>query len=256
LFHTSDEAILAANELAKSYGDKLHIQLAERQRDLEVAESHYGTSPLKAMDKLGCLGDHLVIINGNALTEEEYALAKKHGCQFVLCPVSCMAKGDDVPNFPALVQHELPFTIGSDSASMNQGYSFLNELKWLNFAWRNKQGHFEQWQNCRLCSKIWSLGTEQAMMVLGQVPRSLAPGQFANFILMDISGPAFRPRWNFDREAFTSQLIFGSGRHADVQHLIVRGRTIVKNGSLVSVDLDPHYRHLDQWCNAYMQTLD
>jgi len=253
--HSSDEAILAAAELAKEFDCPWHIQLAEREKDLSVAKSHYGTTPLRALEKMGVLSDKLVIINGTLLDEEEIQMAARHNCQFVITPVASLAKGDGIPKSRDLIKNNLEFSIGSDSSCMNQGESFASELKWWNYINRGLEQAIGVLGGNHSGDSIWDLGTIKALKALGQKGGPLMPGARANFMMVDISGPTFRPRWAYNSDLFMTQLIHGWGARTPVQHLVIKGKTVVRNGFVTHPRFQEAFFTLDQWSDAFLKSM-
>jgi len=253
--HTSDEAIIMAGELSKEYDCPLHIQLAERKGDLEEAKRHYGTTPLRALEKMGVLNDRLVIINGTLLDEEEIDLAAENGCRFILTPAAALAKGDGIPNAVPLVEKGVDFSIGSDSSCMNQGDSFASELRWLSYINRGEEGNLCFLGGCKNCDSLWDLGTSKSLESLGLEGGPLMPGAMANFLMIDISGPTFRPTWSFKPDLFLSQVIHGWGARTPVQNLILRGKTVVRNGYVTHPRFQSAFFNLDGWSAAFLKSM-
>ena len=253
--HSSDEAILAASALSKEFDCPWHIQLAEREKDIEEAKQHYGTSPLRVLQKMGVLSERLVIINGTLLDGEEIILAGDHGCKFVITPAASLAKGDGIPITRELLERQIDFSIGSDSSCMNQGDSFASELRWLSYINRAQDGNLNFFGECKNCDNIWDLGTSKALESLGLSGGPLMPGGMANFLMIDISGPTFRPRWSYNPELFLSQVVHGWGSRTPVQHLVIRGQTIVRNGYVTHPRFQNAFFILDQWSDAFLKSM-
>jgi 5-methylthioadenosine/S-adenosylhomocysteine deaminase len=253
--HSSDEAILAASALAKEFDCPWHIQLAERQSDLEIAQTYYGTTPLRVLHKMGVIDSHLVIINGSLLDEEEIQLAMDHQCRFVLTPAAALAKGDQPPNLQNLIDRDMVFSLGTDSSCQNQGDSFPSELRWLSYLNRNQEGNLCILKDCHICHNVWELGTTQALHALGDEGGPLMPGSMANFLMIDISGPTFRPRWNFDPELFLSQVVQGWGGRIPVKHLVIRGKTVVRSGYVTHFRFESAFKKLDDWSGIFLDNV-
>ncbi|PIE03564.1 MAG: hypothetical protein CSA81_01470 [Acidobacteria bacterium] len=253
--HSSDEAIVTANELSKEFNCPLHVQLAERKADLEEARLHYGTTPLRALEKMGVLSNRLVIVNGTLLDGEEIQTAVDNGCRFILTPAASLAKGDILPNAITLMKKEASFSLGSDSSCMNHGDSFPSELRWLSYINREEEDNLCFVNGAKNCDSMWDLGTSKALDALGLQGGPLMPGAKANFLMIDISGPTFRPRWSFKPDIFLSQIIYGWGARTPVQHLVLRGQTVVRNGYVTHPRFQDAFYNLDQWSDAFLKSM-
>lgn len=255
LVHTSPEAIMAAHELAKTHGLPLHIRLAEREEELTEAQTQFGTTPLRALEKMDLLGPDLVVIHGNRLDSEEFAMMKRRGVNAVVCPSASLAKGDELNQVYDLLEHQIPFALGSDSECMNNSFSPPDEIKWAEFSQRSQQGALNILNRQANINTLWDLVSSVPARILGNDDGILMPGSSADFVIVDIDGPTFRPRWNFATEAFLNQLIFGWGPQVRMTHLVVRGRIAAHQGRVVDGKLADSYRKIDQWSHAFMRSL-
>ena len=254
LQHTSPEAIIAAAELAKKYDTRWHIQLAEREGELETSQLHYGTTPLRALDKMGVLDSRMVVINGTLLDEEELVLMREHDISIILCPSSSLSIGDDFPNTWSVLQEEIPFAVASDILGMNNNYSVADEIRWLEFSQRSLQKNMNILCSQAEIESLLELGTWLPAQMLGVNSAQLMPGSHADFMLISVSHPCARPPFNYNKH-FMNQLIFGWGSQVSVTHLMVQGKLVVRNGFLKH-DLSASYRRLEQWSEAFLRTME
>ncbi len=254
LDHASPEAIIAAAELAEAHNSKWHIQLAERPSDLESSQIQYGTTPLRALDKMGVLNKRMVVINGTLLDDEELALMKKNGVSAVLCPSANLAKSDEFPNTLGFLREQIPFAIGSDGLCINNDFSVPDEIKWLEFSQRSLQKTMNVLSSQAPVDSLWDLGTSLPAGLLGIPSVELMPGIEADFMLLALSQPYAKPHYHHSDRHFMNQVLFGWNAQARVTHLMIRGRMVVKNGHLEQ-DLLPSYQKLEQWSEAFLRTM-
>src|SRR5262249_50045330 len=64
LHGASEEMIRAGADAARRVGTRWHIHLAEEKYQVAEAQARYGTTPLRAIEKMGLLGDDLVAVHG------------------------------------------------------------------------------------------------------------------------------------------------------------------------------------------------
>lgn len=256
LEHTSAESIIAAGELSKKYDVPLHVQLADRQEELAIAERHYGTTPLRALDLMELVDERLVVINGTLLDDGEMQLLKDRGGSMVVCPSASLAKGEDAPNVYALLRHGIPFSIGSDSACTSNAFSPLDDLKLIEYLQRSQQDSFNILNRQSVVANLWELVTTEPARFSGCNSGALMPGAPADFMMVNLNGPSFRPRWNFQTEVFMNQLVFGWGPQVQIQGLVVNGVKIVNNGQLTQANLQASYDLIEQWSEAFLRSVD
>lgn len=255
LEHTSPDAIIAAAKLAEKYDTTWHVQLAERDDELGLSKVNYGTSPLRALEKMEVLSERMVVVNGTVLDDGELQLLADHGVNVIVCPSAAMAKGDTFPNISGLLDKDIPFTVGSDSVIMNNGYNVAEDIKLLEFNQRSQDNSMDV-----LCSRmdidsLWDIGTWNAAQVLGVNSSQFMPGYAADFMLISVKQPCSRPYLPIgDNLHFLNQLLFGWSSQVDVTHLMVQGKMVVHNGHM-NVDLSDAIRHLDTFREPFLKAV-
>lgn len=255
LEHTSPDAIIAAAGLAKKYDTRWHVQLAERASEINVAQTHYGCSPLRALEKMEVLDERMVIINGTVLDEDELDLLSHHGVSVVVCPTASMARGDQMPDVGSLLMREIPFSVGGDSIAMSNNYSVAEDIKLLEFYERSRQNRLDVLCTDMEIDSLWDVGTWNPAQVLGVNSAQFLPGCSADFMLVSISQPCARPYLPSGKtNHFMNQMLFGWASQVQVSHLMVQGKMVVKNGVL-GQDLTDAYRHVEKFREPFLQAL-
>ena len=254
LEHTSPDAIIAARDLAEKYDVKLQVQLAERESELEIARVHYGTTPLRALKKMGVLDQRIVIVNGVLLDEEEIAMAREHNVSMILCPGACLARGDDFPDASRILREKIPFAVGSDSLALSHNYTPSDDIKWLEFTQRSIQKSMNVLSSQTQTHSLWDLASRLPAKILGNQSAQLLPGCPADLMFLSVVQPCSKPENNYSGTHFINELLFGWGAQVQVTHLMVQGRMILKNG-FVDADLSSSYYRLGQWNRAFLRSI-
>ncbi len=256
LNHTSPEAIIAASELAERYDLKLHIQLAERQEELEAARTQFGATPLRALEKMSVLSERLVVVSGALLDRDELALMKECGARVVVCPSAAMARGEGCPKVLGLLDEGVPFAVGSDGVILNHHYSAAEDIKLLEFSTRGSIDSMGALESRVKLESLWDLATRESARALGVNDTPLMPGAPADFMVVRIAQPCSRPQFDSSGRHLLNQLIFGWGAQVAATHVMTQGRLIVRNGVMTNVDLTESYRILGRWSEAFLQKVE
>jgi len=255
LEHTSSEAVLAALELADRYDLKLHVQLAQREEDLESARRQYGVAPLRALDKMQALNERAVIVGGALLDDEELDLMKRSGAMSVICPTAALSRGEDFPNLAGLLDHDIAFCLASNGLTMHNGYAPAEEIKWLELSLRGMGKTMNALAERLGDRSLWDLIASLSSRALNRNQHGLSSGAPADLMLIAIAQPCSRPQLQFERQRLLNQILFGWQSQVAVTHVMVQGRMIVKNGT-VEADLTDSYRRLGQWSEALLRSVD
>lgn len=79
IYSVSEELILWATEFARKHGLKIHMHVAESEKeDLDCKATHGGLSPVEYLDRLGVLGPDLIAAHALWLSDHDIELLGKH----------------------------------------------------------------------------------------------------------------------------------------------------------------------------------
>ena len=132
--HGASEAMLrAAAEIADEIGAPFHIHLAEQEGDLPFSLERYGSSPLRALDRIGALTERTALVHGIWLDEGERELLAERGGVLVYNPLTNMALGDGVAKIPDLVARGVPIALGTDA---NNRLNLFDEMRAVEYLQR------------------------------------------------------------------------------------------------------------------------
>jgi 5-methylthioadenosine/S-adenosylhomocysteine deaminase len=255
LEHASEDAIKAAFKIAEEQNCKVHVQLAESERDVAYSRQQYGMSPLEVIDSLGLLNEHLVIVNGIHLTDEELTKMREHEIEMVICPSASLARASDFPNAYGLLREGIDFALGSGSLAMSNQFSLPEEIKWLEFSQRGMQKSLNILGSQTEQSSLWDLCSASGSRSLGLPDSPLMPGASADFMVVKLAEPAFKPNFGYKHQHFMNQLLFGWGTLTQVTHLFVKGAPVVRNGRLRQ-DISGSFDKIERWSEAFLRFME
>jgi len=255
LAHTSPDAIIAAARLAEERDTKFHIQLAAGPADLETAAEQYGTTPLRALEKMGVLNERLVVVHGTHLEDEELDMLAGCGAEMILCPTANLSRGDRFPAPEGILSREIPFAVASGSLAMFNSYSVAEEVKLIELQLREATNSRNVLSTRAGVESLWSLGTTRPADMLGINASRFMPGAGADFVLLSQEIPCNKPGFNDgSRPHIMNEIMFGWGSRARVSHLCVQGKMLVENGRFKQ-DLSTSYRMLEKTCSAFLENV-
>lgn len=227
LRNASEKMIQAGAEAAAAAGCPFQIHVAEQRSHVEDAFRCFGKSPARALDALGVLGAHTVLIHGCWLDERERALVAERGAALVHCPGANMFLGDGIADVADLVRRGGRVALGTDGGSTNSRLSIYDEMR-----------------TCALLQKVartdgqaldaptaFRLGTAAGGDALGLPVGRIAPGQRADLVAVDLQDPSLWPE-----QTFAKNLVYGMS-HRAVTDVFVDGRAVVRDRALCHVDL-------------------
>jgi len=227
LHGASAEMIRAGVECAREVGTPWHIHLAEEKYQIDDAVKKYGTTPLRAIEKLGLLDRDLVAVHGCWFDEAERATLAGAGASLAYNPNSNMFLGDGVTDVVDLVARGAKVALGTDGGCSNSRVSVLDEMRAC--ALLQKVARTDgQAIDAETCFKM---GTEWGGAVLGLPVGRIAPGQRADLCFVDLDDPSLWPE-----QSLAKNVVYSLSARA-ITDVFVDGEPVVRDRALVRVAL-------------------
>ena len=129
LHGASEEMIRAGADAARRTGTRWHIHLAEEKYQVDDARKVYGTTPLRAIDKMGLLGEDMVAVHGCWFDADERAMLAERGAKLAYNPNSNMFLGDGITDVVDLVKRGARVALGTDGGCSNSRVSVFDEMR-------------------------------------------------------------------------------------------------------------------------------
>ncbi len=231
LYTNSDATLQAARALANSHGKPLVIHLSETQRENRDTMAQRGMSPTRALDALGLFSGGLTVAaHGVWLDEADIAILKKRGVGVGHCPSSNMKLASGIAPVLRLIAAGIPVGLGTDGpAGSNNDLHLLEEL---DLAGKLAKVHTMD-PRALPARKLLEMATIDGARVLGLEKQigSIEPGKLADLAVVMLdrphSVPVFQPE---------SALVY-SAKPADVRDVMVHGRLVVRDRSVLTLDV-------------------
>ncbi len=224
----SDEALIALAGLAGEAGAVLQTHLNEHLAAVERSLVAGGERPLERLARLGVLGPQLLAAHATLLTPREIRLLADTGAAISYNPVASSWKGNAVA--PALLLHELGARLGlgtdgtrSDAFRLLDAAETAQRLTAGLAAGDSSTGGGWTWLELGL------RGGADAVGLAGRVGE-IAPGAYADLLVVDLEVPEFAPSWDLPWE------LVRLGNRDQIEAVIVGGRLRLERGWPVDWD--------------------
>ncbi|MCQ3803007.1 MAG: amidohydrolase family protein [bacterium] len=185
----------------------------------------WGRSVVKVMADLGGLSPSLLMHHPVVVDAEDIALLAEHGVAVSVCAVGNMLIGVGPAPLPTLLSAGVRTSLGLDQP--NDGHDMFQLMKMTILAQRGSKGDI--WGSP---GEMIELATQGGAEALGTQAGSLAPGKWADVVVMDGSHPTLHPR-----PAALSNLVLASGPQA-IRSVYVQGKQAVEAGRHLIWDTD------------------
>jgi 5-methylthioadenosine/S-adenosylhomocysteine deaminase len=223
----SSKTIQQAHHLAKKHNVPFFIHLAETQDEASMLPIK-GLSPTAYLESLAVLDQQTILVHGVWLSEADIDLIAQHHCTVITCPRSNMQLGSGIAPVDMLLQKNIPVGLGTDSAASN-----------------NRLDLFAEMETCAKLAKVHDLnpvhGTARQILDMGTHMGAdslnlknvglLEKDQLADIILLDTSPANLTPM-------YSPALLVYSGCGGHVQTVIVDGKIVMANRTLLTIDIN------------------
>ncbi|MEO1677934.1 MAG: 8-oxoguanine deaminase [Pseudomonadota bacterium] len=210
--------------LARDKGVRLHTHLAENDEDIAYSAEQFGCRPGEYAEDLGWVGDDVWHAHCVKLDGSEIDLFAHTGTGVAHCPCSNARLASGIAPVAAMCAAGVPVGFGVDGSASNDGGNLAEEARQAMLMQRLAWG-----ADTLSARGALEIATRGGAAVLGRDDiGQLSPGFRADIAIWDLGDLDSAGLW--DPAAF---LLAGPRK---VRDLIVEGRRIVSDGSLVTVD--------------------
>jgi cytosine/adenosine deaminase-related metal-dependent hydrolase len=132
--------------------------------------------------EVGLLREGVLLVHNVHLPPPEIDALRAGGARFILCPRSNAAHGNGAPDVTHFVDARIPFALGTDSLGSVPDLSLWSEMRSARFLYKGRR------KDAALCRDLFRAATEHGAAALGLPGGILAPGEPADFTIVDDPG--------------------------------------------------------------------
>jgi len=226
-FSVSARSMREAADLARRYGARLHTHLAETADEDDFCVKALGRRPLRVMEDCGFVGPDVWYAHGIHFNDEELDLLARTGTGVAHCPSSNMRLGSGICRVRELLDRGALVGLAVDGSASNDASDMLGEARQALLLQRVRYG-----SGGITAREVLGLATKGGARVLGYDDAgSMEVGALADLALFDVMRLEYAGALSDPAAA----LLF-SGYNHGVDHLIVNGDFVVRNGRLAGAD--------------------
>ena len=226
-FSVSPQLMRKAAALARRHGVQLHTHLAENDSDIAYTRERFNCTPAEYADELGWLGPDVWHAHCVKLDEAGIRRFAATGTGVAHCPGSNMRLGSGIAPIRAMRDAGVPVAIAVDGSASNDSGHLLAELRLGLLLQRAARG-----ADAMSAREMLEIGTLGGARVLGRDDvGALAAGMAADLIGVPLTDVALAGA----DDAVAALLLCQVAR---VGFSVVNGRPVVRDGALLTADLD------------------
>lgn len=245
----SDDLIRQTGELARQYGVGVHSHVAAGWFEKPASLELFGKRPLDRYRDLGLLGPNVCAVHMGFLDDDEIPLVVESQLKIAHCPVAAMIGAWGIiaeGRIPELMNKGVTVGIGSDTAFGSGTLDMFRQMFVCATA------HRETHKNPKLigAAKALDMCTIDAakVMLWDDEIGSLEAGKKADLIILKNDAL----EWHYPGRDILRSIVY-SGSRGDVEHVMVDGQFVMKNGVVSCVDQHELRREVDKAGAAWLQ---
>ena len=222
----------------------IHTHLSEGQQEHRFVAEHHQATPTAWLHRLGLLAPNLTAAHCTTLTDEDVALLADHDVKVAHCPISNAKLCSGILPMRQLRDAGVTVGLATDGPASHNTLDMFQEMKFGAITHKNHNLDPE----LLTVQEMLTMATRDAARAM-HLPEAgtLAPGQLADLIVVDLNKPHCAPR--YDSKA---ALVYSS-RADDVVHTVVDGAIVVEDGVLQGIDLASLLQELRERASALRQ---
>ena len=233
---TVPEDILRATKTqCEERGIRAHLHLAQHLAECRNIEARYGVSPVRYLNDIGFLGRDVVATHVTYIDDADINLLAATGAHVVHCPYRKAKEGVTSP-FHEFLERGVNVAIATDSFS----HDLMLDLKLACLLGKIRSGSVSRPSAVQALSCV----SHGAATALGRADLgTLEPGAKGDLAVIALQSPFAAPVF----DPLRALVYYGTA--ADIRHTLVSGRSVVREGAVVGVDMNHLRRRAQDACD-------
>jgi formiminoglutamate deiminase len=212
---------------ARERGRPLHAHVSEQPGENLETKASYGVTPTRLLDDAGALGAAFTAVHATHLTDDDIARLGGARATIALCPTTERDLADGVGPARRLADAGAALAVGSDSHAVVDLFEEARAIELDERLATGVRGHHH-------AAALLSAATVGGYASLGwPAGGRLAPGAPADLITVGLTSP----RLAGTRPADAVAAAVYAAAPADVTHVTVAGRAVVRDGRHQTIDV-------------------
>ena len=221
IYTVSGEQLQFCHQFAVEHNVKIHLHLSETKGEIDECVRQHGLTPVRYLEKLGILSEHLVLAHVVWIDDEEMDLLAKYNVSVVHNPASNLKLASGYAfKYEEMKRRGIRIGIGTDGCSSSNNLDMVVAMKLASFL--GKGWRFDS-TACK-ADDIFASATSIGADILGIPAGRVEEGALADVCLVDLNTPELVPL-----NSLTSNLVYATSGSSCVDTVIVDGRILMRN---------------------------
>jgi 5-methylthioadenosine/S-adenosylhomocysteine deaminase len=214
-------------QLARARGVMIHTHASENRTECALVEAETGLRNINYLDSVGVTGRHVALAHCVHLANEEIRILKTTNTNVAHCPSSNLKLGSGLAPITKLLEEEVSVSLGADGAACNNRLDMFTEMRTA--ALLQKALHGPEVLPANRVLRMATIDGARALGLEAEIG-SLEVGKRADVAMVNLEQLHTSPEADV-----VSSLVYAAAA-SDVQSVIVDGRLLMRNRTLLTLD--------------------
>lgn len=226
----SGETLKKAKALSGKAGLRFQIHAAETQNECRQIRQKYKTTPIGYLDHLGILDENTLLVHCVWLDDADIELIAARKASISHNPESNAKLAAGIAPVPQLLKTGIALGLGTDGCASNNNLDLFHEMD-ITAKIHKAETHDPTTMDARTVVEMATIGGARAIGLDHQIG-SLEVGKQADVVIIDNRSPHLTPLYHP-----ASHIVYAA-KSADVRDVVVAGRVLVRNRTVLSLDVE------------------
>lgn len=232
--YTCTDAIYReAAALCRRYGMPLVTHLSETEREVDESRAEREVTPIRYAKRVGAFDGKCIAAHCVHATEDDIRLLREQHVGVVPCPSSNLKLASGIAPIRRFIEATLRVGLGTDGPASNDDQDMFTEIHLAALLPKGVSGDPTAVPARDALALATSSGARAVH--LDHLIGSLEPGKRADIAIVALGRLHSAPRYHYSADAIYSHLVYGA-RSADVRDVLVDGRFLMRDSSLLTID--------------------
>jgi len=240
----SKEFLLEIKRYAQEHALRIHIHLAETQKEVQDIKKERGMTPVEYLESLSFLDENVVLVHCVHLTDSDISIMAKYGVSVAHCPNSNLKLSSGIAPVNNMVSAGINVSLGTDGASSNNSINMQQEMKSMALIHKlNDPTHID-------AKTAFSIATKCGGQALGLNIGELSPGYAADILFINPLHYSMIPSNNI-----ISNIVYSMNTEA-ISHVMINGKFVMLDGKIINLNEEKIYKKASEHAQKLVEKLE
>lgn len=229
----TDRIYQEAAALCRKFGVPLITHLSETAREVEQSIQEREVTPIRYARRVGAFDVPCIAAHCTHATEDDIRLLREARAGAVPCPTSNLKLASGIAPYKRLIDAGVHTGLGTDGPASNDDQDMFTEIQLAALLPKGVSGDptAVPAREALALATCWGARAVHLDHLVGV----LEPHKRADIAVVELGKPHSAPRYLYSPDAVYSHLVY-SARAADVRHVFVDGRMLVRDHTVLTLD--------------------